>query len=71
MFMPMSPLQSWALILLIGFTIFLIVQAFATLPIGLGTDVDAAHEEDEPGEEPVPGPSVLQTRLYDWAVDGI
>lgn len=71
MFMPMTPLQSWALILLIGFALFLLIQAVLALPVDLDTDVDAEHDEGEPDEGPAAGRQARETRLYDWAVDGI
>lgn len=72
MLMPMTPLQSWALILLMILTVVLIVVTLADW-LNPETDVneDASHDEEEPE-----GPALLdephtETQLYDWAVDGL
>lgn len=72
MFMPMTPLQSWALILLMFLAVILTVTALADwLGSSAASAPDATHDEGEPEGLARSGEPRTETRLYDWAVDGI
>ena len=72
MFMPMTPLQSWALILLMILAVIFIVSGLADWSNpGAASDEDASHDEGEPEGLARSGEPRTETRLYDWAVDGI
>ena len=72
MFMPMTPLQSWALILLMILAVIFVVSALADWSNpNIASDEDASHDEGELEGLVRSGKPRTETRLYDWAVDGI